>query len=76
MLPLIWDVIYESCGRLVCRRIVMPRQYPPGFRNELVQQMVIGEPVLSVRDDTGVPEQKLHRWKHQGLIDAGVKRRC
>ena len=51
----------------------MPRQYPPGFRDELVQRMLDGEPVLSVRDDTGVPEQTLHRWKHQGLIDTGVK---
>ena len=46
----------------------MPRQYPPGFRDELVQRMLDGEPVLSVRDDTGVPEQTLHRWKHQGLM--------
>jgi len=50
----------------------MPRQYPPGFRDELVQRMLGGEPVLAVRDDTGVPEQTLHRWKHQGLIDAGL----
>jgi len=50
----------------------MPRQYPPGFRDELVQRMLNGEPVLTIRDDTGVPEQTLHRWKHQGLIDAGL----
>ena len=50
----------------------MPRQYPPGFRDELTQRMVTGEPVLSVRDDTGVPEQTLHHWRHQGLIDAGL----
>ena len=53
----------------------MPRQYPPGFRNELVQRMLNGERVLAVRDGTWVPEQKLHRWKHQGLIDAGVRER-
>jgi putative transposase len=53
----------------------MPRQYPPGFRNELVQGMLNGERVLAVRDGTWVPEQKLHRWKHQGLIDAGVRER-
>jgi len=39
----------------------MPCQYAPGFRDELVQQMLGGEPVLSVRDETGVPEQTLHR---------------
>ena len=51
----------------------MPRQYPPGLGDELVQRMLDGEPVLAVREDTGVPEQTLHRWKHQGLIDTGVK---
>ena len=51
----------------------MPRQYPPGFRDELVQRILDGEPVLSVRDETGVPEQTMYRWKHQGLIDTGVK---
>jgi len=53
--------------------IVMPRQYPPGFRDDLVQRMLDGEPVLTIRDEMGVPEQTLHRWKHQGLIDTGVK---
>jgi DNA-binding transcriptional MerR regulator len=38
--------------------------------------MLGGEPVLAVRDETGVPEQTLHQWKNQGLIDAGVKGRC
>ena len=51
----------------------MPRQYPPGFRDELVQRMLDGEPVLAIRDETGVPVQTLHCWKHQGLIDTGVK---
>jgi hypothetical protein len=39
----------------------MPRQYPPGLRDELVQRMLGGEPVLTIRDETGVPEQTLHR---------------
>jgi putative transposase len=34
--------------------------------------MLAGEPVLTVCSDTGVPEQTLHRWKHQALIDVGV----
>jgi putative transposase len=28
--------------------------------------------VLTICSDTGVPEQTLHRWKHQALIDAGL----
>jgi len=51
----------------------MPRQYPLGFRDELVQRMLGAEPILVVRDDGGIHKQTLHRWKKQGLIDAGVK---
>jgi len=47
----------------------MPRQYPTGFRDEMVRRMLTGEPVLTICSDTGVPEQTLHRWKHQALID-------
>ncbi len=42
----------------------MPRQYPIGFRDEMVRRMLTGEPVLTVWSDSGVPEQTLHRWKH------------
>ena len=51
----------------------MPHQCPPGFRDELVRRMPGGEPVPTIRIETGVPEQALHRWKHQGLVDTGVK---
>ena len=50
----------------------MPRQYPTGFRDEMVRRMLTGEPVLTICSDTGVPEQTLHRWKHQALIDVGL----
>jgi transposase-like protein len=50
----------------------MPRQYSSGFRDEMVRRMLTGEPVLTICSDTGVPEQTLHRWEHQALIDAGL----
>ena len=50
----------------------MPRQYRTGFRDEMVRRMLTGEPVLTICSDTGVPEQTLHRWKHQALIDADL----
>ncbi len=50
----------------------MPRQYPTGFRDEMVDRMLAGESVLALCSDSGVPEQTLHRWKRQALIDAGV----
>ncbi len=50
----------------------MPRQYPTGFRDEMIRRMLAGGPVLSVCADTGVAEQTLHRWKYQALIDAGL----
>ena len=50
----------------------MPRQYPPHFRREMIDRMLEGEPVLALVLETSVPEQTLHRWKHQALIDAGL----
>jgi transposase-like protein len=44
----------------------MPRQYPPHFRQDLVDRMLAGETVLTLVTEAGVPEQTLHRWKHQG----------
>ncbi len=38
----------------------------------MVRRMLTGEPVLTICSDTGVPEQTLHRWKHQAFIDAGL----
>jgi hypothetical protein len=50
----------------------MPRQYPPLFRHEMIDRMLGGETVLALVGETGVPEQTLHWWKHQALIDAGL----
>ena len=50
----------------------MPRQYPPHFRRDMVNGMLAGESVLSLVQETSVPEQTLHRWKHQALIDVGL----
>ncbi len=50
----------------------MPRQYPAGFRDEMVRRMLDGESVLELVSESGIPMQTLHRWKHQALIDAGL----
>ena len=50
----------------------MPHQYPPHFRREMIDRMLGGEAVLALVLETRVPEQTLHRWKHQALIDAGL----
>ena len=50
----------------------MPRQYPPHFRRDLVNRMLAGESALSLVRETSVPEQTLHRWKHQALVDQGL----
>jgi transposase-like protein len=51
----------------------MPRQYPPHFSRELVNRMVAGESVISLVEETAVPERTLYRWKQQALINAGLK---
>jgi transposase-like protein len=45
----------------------MPRQYPTGFRDEMVRRMLAGESVSGLVLESGVPMQTLHRWKHQAL---------
>lgn len=50
----------------------MPRQYPPHYRRDMVNRMLAGESVLSLGQETSVPEQTLHRWKRQALIDVGL----
>ncbi len=50
----------------------MPRQYPIVFRGGMVNRMPAGQPVLFLVTEARVPEQTLHRWKHQALIDAGL----
>jgi putative transposase len=50
----------------------MARHYPPHFRQAMINRMLGGEPVLALVTETRVPEQTLHRWKHQALIDAGL----
>ena len=47
----------------------MPSLYPPHFRRNMVNRMLAGESVLSLVQETSVPEHTLHRWKHQALGD-------
>lgn len=49
----------------------MPRQCPPHFRRDMVNQMLAGKSVLFPVPETPVPERALHRWKHQALVNQG-----
>ena len=53
----------------------MPRQYPLHFRRDMVNRMSDGESVLSLDQETSVPEQTLHLWKHQALVGQGFRDR-
>ncbi len=53
----------------------MPRQYSPRFCRDTVNRMLAGEKVLHLVQETSVPEQTLHRWKHQALVDQGLAAR-
>jgi transposase-like protein len=39
----------------------------------MVNRMLGGESVLSLAQETSVPEQTLHRWKHQALVNQGLR---
>lgn len=50
----------------------MPRQYPLHFRHDMVNRMLACESGLSLVQETAGPEQTLHRWNHQALVDKGL----
>ena len=54
------------------KKRLMPRQYPPHFRRDMVNRTVPGETVLCLVQETSVPDQTLHRWKHQALVGQGL----
>jgi hypothetical protein len=49
----------------------MPRQYRPGFWDEMVHRTLSDVHVLTSVRIWVNPEQTLHRWKHPALIDEG-----
>lgn len=51
----------------------MPRQYPPWFRNDMLNRMLAGSCILSLFEETAVPDQTPHRWKQQARVEAGFK---
>jgi transposase len=51
----------------------MPKRYGKEFRRAICARLVAGERVSKVSDESGVSVGTLHRWRHQALIDAGLK---
>lgn len=41
----------------------------------MVGRILAGESVLSVAEETPVPEQTFHRWKHLARVDQGLVER-
>lgn len=51
----------------------MPRPYPPGFRRRALDLVQSGRTVRDVAASLGIAESCLHRWRHQDLVDRGLK---
>jgi hypothetical protein len=49
----------------------MPCKYPITFREDMIHRMLGGESVLGLVKESDVPEQTLHRWKHEDYVDSG-----
>ena len=47
----------------------MPRKYLITFREDMIHRMLGGEYVLGLVNESDVPEQTLHRWKHEAHVD-------
>jgi len=51
----------------------MPKRYGKDFRRAICARLVGGERVPVISEETGVSPATLYLWKHQALIDAGLK---
>lgn len=51
----------------------MPFQYPRSIWRGISIRLRQGESVASVSAQTGICQGTLYRWKHQALVDAGMK---
>ncbi|MBG6185505.1 transposase-like protein [Arthrobacter sp. CAN_A214] len=51
----------------------MPFQYPRSIWRGVSIRLRQGESVASISAETGICQGTLYRWKHQALVDAGMK---
>jgi transposase-like protein len=51
----------------------MPRPYPPEFRRRALDLVESGRTVRDVAASLGIAESCLHRWRHQDLVDRGLR---
>src|SRR5579862_4978644 len=53
--------------------VIMPRPYPPEFRQRALDLIRLGRPVAEVAKLLGIAESCLYRWKRQDLVGRGLK---
>ncbi len=51
----------------------MPFQYPRSIWRGISIRLRQGESVAAISSETGICQGTLYRWKHQALVDAGMK---
>jgi putative transposase len=51
----------------------MPRPYPPEFRRRALDLVESGRTIRDVASSLGIAESCLYRWRHQDLVDRGLK---
>jgi transposase-like protein len=51
----------------------MPRPYPPEFRRRAFDLAESGRTIRDVASSQGIAGPCLYRWRHQDLVDRGLK---
>jgi putative transposase len=51
----------------------VPRPYPPEFRRRALDLVESGRTIRDVASSLGIAESCLYRWRHQDLVDRGLK---
>jgi transposase len=49
----------------------MPKQYPAELRRQICERMLEGERIDQLKEEFGISDYTLYRWRRQARIDCG-----
>jgi transposase len=51
----------------------MPMQYPAELRRQICERMLAGERIDKLKEEFGISDYTLYRWRRQARIDTGQR---
>jgi transposase-like protein len=66
-------VRWEDAGCFSLKVLSAPKPYPAEFRRQALALVASGRTVVELAASLGIAQSCLYRWKHQDLVDRGLK---